>query len=202
MAGRDEPSRPPGQLRLVDFRLGMKRAPPDRAVIEAQVEARRQARLQREEAAKSAADAAKRPVVRGRGRGGQALSPAAAARGRGKVVVVEGPVVVVEGPVVVEPKMRSGGWWQASVKKINGPQKKKPWAVRQGRPQIFWSAKSFGPLRYPMFQAPFLPLASRIHPAHASLLPVTPWPHWPVCLPGEYTVNSVCLPGCPSAIIF
>jgi hypothetical protein len=61
MAGRDEPSQPRGQLHLLDFHLGMKRAPPDvdRAEIEAQVEARRQARLQREEAAKSAADAAK-----------------------------------------------------------------------------------------------------------------------------------------------
>ena len=41
MAGRDEPSRPRGQLRLLDFHLGMKRAPPDvdRAEIEAQVEA-------------------------------------------------------------------------------------------------------------------------------------------------------------------
>jgi hypothetical protein len=68
MAGRDEPSRPRGQLRLLDFHLRMKRAPPDvdRAEIEAQVEARRQARLQREEAAKSAADAAKRPVGRPR----------------------------------------------------------------------------------------------------------------------------------------
>jgi hypothetical protein len=55
MAGRDEPSLPPGQLSLLDFRLGVKQATPDvdRAVIEAQVEAR----LQREEAAKSAADA-------------------------------------------------------------------------------------------------------------------------------------------------
>jgi hypothetical protein len=36
MAGRDEPSWPPGQLRLLDFHLGMKRAPPDvdRAEIE------------------------------------------------------------------------------------------------------------------------------------------------------------------------
>ena len=72
MAGRDGPSRPPGQLSLLDFRLGVKRAPPevDRAVIEAQVEARRQARLQREEAAKSATDAAKRPLrhVRAQGR--------------------------------------------------------------------------------------------------------------------------------------
>ena len=72
MAGRDGPSRPPGQLSLLDFRLGVKRAPPDvdRAVIEAQVEARRQAqveaRLQHEEAAKSATDAAKRPVGRPR----------------------------------------------------------------------------------------------------------------------------------------
>jgi hypothetical protein len=66
MAGRDGPLLPPRQLSLLDFRLGVKRAPPDvdRAVIEAQVEARRQARLQREEAAKSAADAAKRPVGR------------------------------------------------------------------------------------------------------------------------------------------
>jgi hypothetical protein len=64
MAGRDGPSRPPGHLSLLDFRLGLRRAPPDvdRAVVGAQVEARRQARLQREEAAKSAADAAKRPV--------------------------------------------------------------------------------------------------------------------------------------------
>ncbi len=64
MAGRDEPSRPPGQLRLLDFRLGMRRAPPD--VDRAVITARRQARLQREEAIKSAADAAKRPVGRPR----------------------------------------------------------------------------------------------------------------------------------------
>jgi hypothetical protein len=62
MAGRDGPSRAPGQLSLLE--PGVKRAPPDvdRAVIEAQVEARRQARLQRQEDAKSAAAAAKRPV--------------------------------------------------------------------------------------------------------------------------------------------
>jgi hypothetical protein len=89
LAGRDEPSRPPGQLRLLDFRLGMKRAPPDvdRAVIEAQVDRRRQARLQREEAAKSAADAAKRPVGRPREPRPDAPAPA--------------------------PCMRSGEWWQA-----------------------------------------------------------------------------------------
>jgi hypothetical protein len=73
MAGRDEPS-----LRLLDFHLGMKRAPPDvdRAEIEAQVEARRQARLQREEAAKSAADAAKWPVGRPRKPRPNVLAPA------------------------------------------------------------------------------------------------------------------------------
>jgi hypothetical protein len=51
MAGCDGPSRPPGQLSLLDFRLGLERAPPDvdRAEIEAQVQARRQVRLQREE---------------------------------------------------------------------------------------------------------------------------------------------------------
>jgi hypothetical protein len=60
MAGRD------GQLSLIDFCLGVVRAPPDvdRAEVEAQVKARRQARLQRAEDAKSAAAAAKRPVSR------------------------------------------------------------------------------------------------------------------------------------------
>jgi hypothetical protein len=57
MAGRDGPSRPPGQLSAGAARWDL-----DRAVIEAQVEARRQARLQREEPAKSAAAAAKLPV--------------------------------------------------------------------------------------------------------------------------------------------
>jgi hypothetical protein len=48
MAGRDGPSRPPGQLSLLNFLLGVKRATPDVdwAVMEAQVEARRQARRQ------------------------------------------------------------------------------------------------------------------------------------------------------------
>ncbi len=51
MAGRDGPSRAPVQLSLLDFRLGVMGAPPDvdRAVSEAQVEARRQARLWCEE---------------------------------------------------------------------------------------------------------------------------------------------------------
>jgi hypothetical protein len=54
MDGRNGPLRPLGQLSLPDFRLGVERAPPDvdRAVIQAQVEARRQARLQRGEEAK------------------------------------------------------------------------------------------------------------------------------------------------------
>jgi hypothetical protein len=39
MAGRHVPSRPSGQLSLLDFRLGVKRAPPDvDQRIEAQVE--------------------------------------------------------------------------------------------------------------------------------------------------------------------
>ncbi len=58
MAGRNGPRGLPTPANLV------KRGLPyvDREVIEAQVEERRQARLQHEEAAKSAAAAAKRPV--------------------------------------------------------------------------------------------------------------------------------------------
>jgi hypothetical protein len=71
MAGRDGPSLPPGELSLPPGSCpcstsawGEAGAARCRSVIEAQVEARRQARLQREEAAKSAVDAAKRPVGR------------------------------------------------------------------------------------------------------------------------------------------
>ncbi len=55
---------PRGLPTPADFRLGVKRGPPDvdRVEIEAQVEARRQ--VQREEAAKSSSAAAKRPVGR------------------------------------------------------------------------------------------------------------------------------------------
>jgi hypothetical protein len=73
-----EPDLPPGQRSLFHFgvkRVAEKRSPPevDRAVVERDIEAKRQARKQREQDAAAAAAAAKRPVGRPKGKPGPAV---------------------------------------------------------------------------------------------------------------------------------